>query len=374
MKLTFSFLLGIIMSILIGCSNENLKKTTLTGKFKNSTDSYLSFSKLESVTLKNYTLIDTLFIDKNGHFEYEFQQDPGIYELKSTDGSKVALAINLKEHISILKDDNGFHVSGSADTEKLEKYEAFRKESLNRLVLSVRREIKDLDKEGVSEELIIQKRAEEVSNYEIHLNELAEFAKNNLQNSLALVPGSLRWNSENLELYTELTNAFKKKYGAILASKMLDEKILLLQKTALGSQFPVVALTNINGEIKTLEAHNSKLTLIDFWASWCPPCRVESKLLNDIYADHSRDDFNIYGISLDTNRERWEAALELDQRIWENVSELQGLKTSIAIDLGITALPFNFIIDQKGKIVASNIHGEALKKFIEDYLVNSKSL
>ena len=374
MKFTFSFLAVTIAFFFTGCSNEKLNETTLSGSFKNTTESYLLFSKLESVSSKKFSLIDTLFIDKNGQFEYEFHEEPGIYQLTGTDGKKVNLAINLKEHISISKDDNGFDVLGSPDTQKLQQYESFRKESLNRLVSSVRREIKDLNKESAIEELIIKKRAEEVSNYGIHLNELADFAKNNLQNSLALIPGSLRWNTENLKIYTELTNSFKEKYGGILASKLLDEKINLLQKTAVGAKFPIIEMNDFDGALIQLKSAKSKLTLIDFWASWCPPCRVESKLLNEIYANHSRSDFNIYGISLDTNRERWEAALTLDQRVWDNVSELQGLKTPIAIDLGITALPFNFLIDQKGKIIASNIHGEALKKFIEDYLANAKSL
>jgi len=374
MKLSSIYILSLVTVILVCCTKTNVEKTTIKGSFDDSIDPYFLLSKLESVSLKKYSFIDTLFVDKNRQLTYDFQEEPGIYQLKSVDGKNLMLAINLKEEISISKDEDGFHVSGSTDTKKLKEYEAFRKASLNRLVSSVRREIKVLTKEGASEEIIIQKRAEEVSNYEIHLDELADFAEKNLKSSLALVPGSLRWNAKNIELYTRLTEDFKETYGEIAASKQLQEKIDLLEKTAIGAPFPKVEMTDLNGNSIALKFEESELTLIDFWASWCPPCRVESKLLNEIVASHSRTEFNIYGISLDTNRERWKAALDLDQRVWDNVSDLKGLKTPLAIDLGITALPFNFLIDKQGTIVASNIHSEALQKFIEEYLNTIKSL
>ncbi len=360
--------------VTISCTIEKPKKTTISVRFENSAEPYLLFSKLESISLKKYSIIDTLFFNHNGQLEYDFQQEPGIYQLKTSGGQKVDLAINNKEQIQIVKSENEFSITGSVDTDKLKAYETFRKESLERLVQSVRREIRQMTKDGASQEEIIAKRAEEVENYGIHLDELAEFIHDQLQESLALVPTSLRWNGEHLSMFESLTYNFKEKYGAIGATTQLENKIALLQKTRIGVKFPEVNLPSKDGDLIALNPGISELTLIDFWGSWCPPCRVESPLLNELYASHERSEFNIYGISLDFKREAWEAALEKDNRIWNNVSELKGLATPIAAEIGITALPFNFLLNKKGEIVASNIHGEKLKKFVEAYLVTSKSL
>ena len=367
-------LLCLVVLLFISCERKIPEKTTINGSFKGSDFTYVLISKLESVQKKTYKILDTLYLDNRKQFSYTLNNEPGIYQLKTSQGEKIDLAINDKEQIKIAKKNSGFKVSGSVDTEKLEAYETFRKASLERLVQSVRREIRQMTKEGASDEEIIAKRAEEVENYAIHLDELAEFIHDELQKSMALVPTSLRWNGEHLAMFESLTYDFKEKYGAIDATTQLENKIALLQKTRIGVQFPEVNLPSKDGELIALNPATSELTLIDFWGSWCPPCRVESSLLNELYASYDRSEFTIYGISLDFKRDAWEAALEQDNRIWDNVGELKGLATPIAAEMGITALPFNFLLNNKGEIVASNIHGEKLKKFVVEFLENTKSL
>lgn len=374
MKPTSIILAGLFAVFVISCETKNAENTTIRGDFNTSDDSFITFSKLESVPLKKYDVLDTIYLDGNKQFEYTLNNEAGIYQIKTSEGKKIDLAINDKEQIQIVKTEEGFTITGSIDTDKLKAYETFRKESLERLVQSVRREIRQMTKDGASEEEIIAKRALEVDNYALHLEELAEFIHDELQNSMALVPTSLRWNGEHLSMFESLTYNFREKYGEIDATIQLENKILLLQKTRIGVKFPNVNLPSKDGELIALNPGMSELTLIDFWGSWCPPCRVESPLLNELYASHDRTEFNIYGISLDFKRESWEAAMEKDNRVWDNVSELKGLATPIAAEMGITALPFNFLLNKEGEIVASNIHGEKLKKFVLDYIEKTKSL
>jgi hypothetical protein len=93
--------------------------------------------------------------------------------------------------------------------------------------------------------------------------------------------------------------------------------------------------------------------------------------LNEIYSSYSRDDFDIYGVSLDDKKELWKAALEKDNRIWTNVSSLERFKTPAAFDYTVTALPHNYLIDVNRKIVAKNIHGDSLKLLLDKLLVNN---
>jgi hypothetical protein len=85
-----------------------------------------------------------------------------------------------------------------------------------------------------------------------------------------------------------------------------------------------------------------------------------------LYNKYNKKGFEIYGVSLDSNRDKWLAALEKDQRVWANVSSLEGFKTPAAFDYAVTALPDNYLIDAAGKIIAKNIHGEELEVLLEE--------
>jgi thiol-disulfide isomerase/thioredoxin len=233
------------------------------------------------------------------------------------------------------------------------------------LVKSVRNQIKEAQKTA-SENEIAELRELEVENYKKHINELTNFIKDKMGTSIAIYPTSIRWNAEeNLLFYKELTTSFEEKYPYIEITKKLKQRVQLLEKTSIGSIISNIKMTDANGTIIELDSVRKKYTLIDFWASWCPPCRTESKLLNELYDNYNSKGFEIYGISLDSKSESWLKAIEKDLRIWPNVSSIEGLKTPISIEFGITALPTNFLIDETGKIIATNIHGKQLKTKIE---------
>ena len=108
--------------------------------------------------------------------------------------------------------------------------------------------------------------------------------------------------------------------------------------------------------------------MIDFWASWCGPCRSESNTLNDLYGKYNAKGFEIYGVSLDDKKNKWLKAIEKDNRTWPNVSSLQGFKTPASYDYAVTALPDNYLIDANRKIIAKNIHGEKLITLVDSLL------
>jgi len=112
---------------------------------------------------------------------------------------------------------------------------------------------------------------------------------------------------------------------------------------------------------KQITAKN-KYTFIDFWASWCVPCRVQGRALIPLYEKYKAKGFDVIGISLDTNPTAWKKAIDADQYTWTNVSDMKGFESEMVKRYGITAIPRNFIIDQSGVIVAMDLHGEELEK------------
>jgi thiol-disulfide isomerase/thioredoxin len=365
-KNLFYTFLTILSFLLVSCTEKETQTSSISGTVLNLKKNYVILSKVEDIQQKITTILDTIFVDESGKFQAKNLQTPNIYNLTFNDKKNIQLAINGNQTIVIKGTHlDSLNISGSKDTELLLAYENFRKESLNRLVYAVRNEISSLKKEKASEEKIDALRRLEIENYNKHLAELTVFIKEKMGTSIAIYPTSIRWNGENLATYKTIVSNFKATYPTSKITSKLEKRIELLQKTAVGSTVSTIEMPTKEGTIIQLKNIKGTYTLIDFWASWCPPCRSESNILSELYSTYNSKGFEILGISLDTKKQRWVDALEADNRVWANVSTVEGFKTPVAIEYGITALPTNFIIDAEGKIIASNIHGEHLKKFIE---------
>lgn len=108
-----------------------------------------------------------------------------------------------------------------------------------------------------------------------------------------------------------------------------------------------------------------KLVLIDFWASWCGPCRQEGKKIKPIYEDFRDRGFDILGVSLDRNPEKWKQAIQDDNITWKQVSDLKGWTTPLCKQYNIRSIPFTILVDGEGRIVAKNLRSEELRQKIE---------
>ena len=362
------YFLSITFLVLIfnGCFTKNNNSFIISGSISNLETNCIILSQIENIQTKKTILVDTLKVNKRGKFNAVYFLEPAIYTLTFDNKKTLQLAIDKGQHIIIEGNSTeDLIVSGSSDTELLTAYETFRKASLKRLVTSVRDSIKKLKAQQFDEQKITELRTLEVENYKIHLNELMQFVKENMGTSIAIYPTSNRWNNENLAVLDEIVTNFEEAHPNLEITKKLLEKVQLLKKTSIGNTIITINMPNQFNNFIELDSIKGTYTLIDFWASWCPPCRTESTLLNNLYTRYNSKGFNIYGISLDSNKERWLKALKTDNRVWTNVSTVEGFKTAIAIEYGITSLPTNFLIDANGKIIASNLHGGKLKAFIE---------
>lgn len=361
------FILYVFTLLFISCTSEKKPSFTIEGSVLNLTENFIVLSVIDDIQQNITTVVDTLKVNDSGEFKSDYTLEPSIYTL-TFDGVKTTnLAIDNGQHITVKGTSlDDLKISGSVDTDLLNAYEAFRIESLDRLVTSVRNEIKSLQSDPVNEAEIAELRELEVENYQKHLNELMTFVKGKMGISIAIYPTSLRWNGENNLLFLQkLVAEFAEKNPTLKITKKLKEKLHLLEKSSIGGTISNIEMPNSSDEMVSLKNIQKTYTLIDFWASWCPPCRSESKLLNNLYSAYHTKGFEIYGISLDSKRENWLNAIEKDKRIWTNVSTVDGFKTPVSLEYGITSLPTNFLIDASGKIIAVNIHGQHLKEKID---------
>lgn len=123
---------------------------------------------------------------------------------------------------------------------------------------------------------------------------------------------------------------------------------------------------DVNGKMITLSSYRGKYVFIDFWASWCHPCREENPNVTAAYEKFKDKGLNILSVSLDAQRDAWLKAVKQDKLAWPQVSNLKGFKDEAAVKYGVHAIPENFLIDPQGNIVAKGLHGEALHKKLEE--------
>ena len=142
----------------------------------------------------------------------------------------------------------------------------------------------------------------------------------------------------------------------------IDERIKELERSSIGSAAIQFSLNNIEGKPVSFSQFKGKYVLINFWASWCAPCRGENPNVLKAYNAYKNKNFDIIGISLDSNKENWESAVKKDGLPWTQLSDLKGFKNAVSSYYGIKYIPSNLLISPSGIIIAKNLRDDLLQK------------
>jgi peroxiredoxin len=139
-----------------------------------------------------------------------------------------------------------------------------------------------------------------------------------------------------------------------------------------GTSVPDITLPDENGEIRKLSSLKGKVVLVDFWASWCGPCRKSNKQLVSLYAKYKDQGFEIFGVSLDTEKKDWSAAIKNDKITWMQVIESAGWEGQASMRWKVEQLPTSFLIDKDGKLVAIDPSKALLETFLKRNATSGK--
>jgi len=210
---------------------------------------------------------------------------------------------------------------------------------------------------------------------------ISQFRANDSLQKIALIsqmekqPASLAWiffqdkldMTNDFAIIDKTDAAMFKAYPENDFVKQHHQMVEVERKTAIGSPAPEIALSDPDGVIRKLSSLKGKVVLIDFWASWCGPCRKENPNVVAVYNQYKDKGFEVFSVSLDKDRSGWLAAIAKDNLIWPNhVSDLKYWKSAGAATYGVTSIPFTVLIDKKGKIVAKKLRGEELENKVKE--------
>jgi thiol-disulfide isomerase/thioredoxin len=159
-----------------------------------------------------------------------------------------------------------------------------------------------------------------------------------------------------------------KKLPNSLYTKNLVSLAANIGPTVEGAIAPEISLKTPEGEILALSSLRGKVVLIDFWASWCGPCRKENPNVKKIYEKYKDQGFEIYAVSLDNNEAQWKGAIAKDGLAWKHVSELLGWKGTVSRAYGVGSIPQTFLLDKEGRIVKTGFRSHELESLIQPLL------
>ena len=377
MKIKFILYLSVLLAI-TSCSNNSVK---ISGTLDSPTlGEYIFLDELKSDRLEP---VDSVKIGDGGSYSFKFEiEHPSFYLVRFSQSNFLTLVVEPGEKVTLRSHHDSLNfpsvVSGSKGTEKIVEYNNVLRKAISDLAgltETYMANIESPDLPAVIDSL------DKVA--DVYLTGINKYTKDYIDsNSGSLVtlialyqqvaPAVPVLNpTKDLDYFLKVDSTLFKLYPAYEPVISLHNQVQQLSASVIESSpesldsgeksLPEISLPTPAGDTVSLSSTRGSVVLLDFWASWCAPCRLESPNLVKAYDKYHRKGFQIYQVSLDKTKEAWMKGIEDDKLgRWIHVSDLMYWKSSAALLYKVEQIPANFLIDKEGNVIAKNLRGEEL--------------
>ena len=355
-------LLGIFIS---SCKNNG--ELSISGKIENAKD-------IKKVLLYEADqLVDSAFLNESNEFKFRrVTPDPNFYTLVIGEKNFLIVGQNgdaLEYNSDYSDPTNTYDIKGSADSEKIRDFNKLSNE-YGKIYQKIQDDYAALinsnpaAKDSIYNVLMPQFQL----NMDKFSKEAFEFVQSNKDNLAGFyAAGTIDQNKYEQQLIV-YADEIKSKFPKNGAVKSFVAKMQGLKPVSIGQFAPDFQLPDQTGKEFKLSDFNGKYILLDFWASWCAPCRDENPNIVKQYEKFKSKNFMVLGVSLDDDRAAWLKAIKDDQLNWPHLSELKRWDGKVTLQYKVEGIPASFILDPEGKIIAKNLRGVELEQFLEKTL------
>lgn len=371
------FLFFILPVLFLAACNGGKNKFTVNGDIKNIPDQTVY---LEELNINDVIVVLDSTETNKGRFELSASSpEPGLYRLRFEMNKQIILSIG-KENVKISGDWatlENYNVTGSPASASLNGFMRILREhmsdfnTMGGLIQMFEQEGKDSMVQVVTEDM--HKMNIEFTRYIEEYADTTQYLPNALFAVQMLNPAvekdfmqafiqSMNTRFPNATLAKDFTNKYNRMMDAA------NEPMPRMAGPAVGQQAPDLMLQDVNGKNVSLSAFRGKYVLLDFWASWCGPCRRENPNIVSAYNKFKNKNFTIVGISLDSDKDKWKDAIEDDKLTWTHLSDLKKWESAAAMTYAVEAIPTNFLLDPEGKIIARDLRADELQNKLQEVL------
>lgn len=369
MKNTIKSILILTSVLLMACSSNN--GFVIEGTFPSTENTTVYLEKITGQAV----VIDSFKIGENAKFKFVGTADkPGIYRLNFNNVRALDLLLDNTSNVEVNVDPKAsmaeYEVKGSEASLKIKE--------INKILYSTYKQVEELQNEYAAVQDkpdaearvgALEKRYQEVMNTQIE--SLKKFCSENKNEAIIDVYAVSYLNiDENYEFIKSIIDKHQSQLASSEYTQEYATKLESYAKLAVGSVAPEIALKDPSGKEIKLSSLRGKVVLLDFWASWCGPCRQENPNNVKLYKQYKDQGFEIYGVSLDKNMDDWKKAIMEDQLTWTHVSDLKFWQSEAAAQYKVEAIPATFLLDKDGKILAKNLRGDQLASFLNKLFNN----
>jgi thiol-disulfide isomerase/thioredoxin len=357
--------------IAIGSCSEKQENSgfRIKGKITNNTDKIIS---LNEITNQGLILLDTATVNADGTFELQGKVSEKTFSTITTPNGAVVLVLDSASDIVVSIDaqnPDAFGVNGSAESEELRKI----MQANNVFMIAMRNmenKYASLTKGNIpSASVQAMIRNEYDSILLARKSELVKLA-NNTNNVVAYFVTNFLLPDADFEFLKQVDERLYSNMPASKYAAELHGRVEMMKKTAIGQAAPEIIQNDPFGKSVALSSLRGKYVLVDFWASWCRPCREENPNVVRMYNKYKTRGFDVFSVSLDDNKDAWIKAINDDKLLWTHVSDLQKWNSSVVKDYNIEGIPFTVLLDKEGKILAKNLRGKQLEEKLAELMGN----